>query len=101
MIVVVNRLTVPAGFGAKLEQMFQGSDRMKGVPGFVDFALLKEGPTDDGQQERYATLTRWTDRAALDAWTQSEGFRQAHRHAGQGGPIESQVSIYEAVVEVA
>lgn len=30
----------------------------------------------------YASHTIWANRAAFEAWTQSEAFRAAHRNAG-------------------
>jgi heme-degrading monooxygenase HmoA len=41
-------------------------------------------------------MSRWADRAALDAWTASEGFRRAHAGTGNS-PIKSKLTVYEVV----
>lgn len=53
---------------------------LDGVPGYVEFHLLK-GPEEDGARQ-YASHTVWRDEAAFRAWTESDAFRQAHRRAG-------------------
>jgi heme-degrading monooxygenase HmoA len=55
------------------------------VPGFVEFHLLKGPQTDD--YTLYASHTIWQSRAAFEAWTKSEHFRQAHKDAGQNKPL--------------
>jgi heme-degrading monooxygenase HmoA len=97
MIVVLNYFTVPAGYGQRLEEGFRHSDgTTDGVPGFIDSCLLKEGASADGTEEYYASMSRWADRAALDAWTTSAGFQRAHAGTGNS-PIKSKLTVYEVV----
>jgi heme-degrading monooxygenase HmoA len=55
------------------------------VPGFVAFHLLR-GPRDE-DHTLYSSHTVWASKAAFDAWTKSEAFRQAHRDAGGNRPL--------------
>ncbi|MGN6362521.1 MAG: antibiotic biosynthesis monooxygenase family protein [Thermomicrobiales bacterium] len=97
MIVVINHFIVPAGYGQRLEEGFRHSDGSTNeVPGFIDSCLLKEGASADGTEEYYASMSRWADRAALDAWTASEGFRRAHAGTGNS-PIKSKLTVYDVV----
>jgi heme-degrading monooxygenase HmoA len=68
---------------------------LKGVPGFVQFALLKS----DGVGE-YISHSTWADRESFFAWTQSEAFAAGHRQGSLAGVLEGppQVSTYEAVI---
>ena len=91
MFIAMNRFRIVRGREADFEAVWRGRDsRLKGVPGYVEFHLLK-GPEQD-DHILYASHTIWGSREDFEAWTQSEAFRQAHRDAGQtkgmylGGP---------------
>ena len=65
-----------------------GSSRdshLEGVPGFIEFHLLK-GPEQDGYV-LYASHSTWRSEANFLAWTQSEAFRKAHAGAGANKPL--------------
>ncbi|WP_421708772.1 antibiotic biosynthesis monooxygenase family protein [Algihabitans sp.] len=102
MFIAMNRFRVVKGREEDFETVWRGRDsRLKGLPGFVEFHLLK-GP--DGEDHTlYASHTIWRTRADFEAWTQSDAFRQAHKGAGEtkgmylGGP---QFEGFEVVLEL-
>lgn len=85
MYIAMNRFKVGLGSEAAFEQMWTGRDsHLAGVPGFVEFHLLRGPARDD--HVLYSSHTIWADHAAFEGWTKSEAFRMAHRNAGsQGG----------------
>jgi heme-degrading monooxygenase HmoA len=86
MFVAMNRFKVALGEEAAFEAVWRGRDsRLKEVPGFVDFKLLR-GPAKD-DHTLYCSHSLWADRAAFEAWTKSEQFRHAHRDAGDSKPL--------------
>jgi heme-degrading monooxygenase HmoA len=96
MFIAMNRFHVTPGREADFEQQWRSRDSYLGeVPGFVQFALLK----GDNPGE-YVSHTTWRDRAAFEAWTQSQAFTQAHRQGSVAGVLTGppQVSLYESVL---
>ncbi len=82
MFVAMNRFHIVRGREAEFEKVWAERDtHLDGVPGFMEFRLLKGPEFDD--HTLYASHSTWTDREAFDAWTRSEAFRKAH--AGAGG----------------
>ncbi len=78
MFIAMNRFKIVKG----REQDWRTRDsRLADVPGFVEFHLLRGPEADD--HTLYASHTIWRDRAAFEAWTKSEAFRQAHAGAGE------------------
>ncbi len=97
MFVAMNNFNVVAGKEEDFEQIWKTREtHLKGVPGFVRFALLR------GDAGDYISHSTWADREAFTAWTQSEAFTAGHRQAGslmgvlQGPPA---VKLYDAVIE--
>ena len=91
MFIAMNRFRIIKGNERAFETVWRNRDgRLKDVPGFVEFHLLK-GPEDE-DYVLYASHTIWNSRDDFEAWTRSDAFRQAHRDAGQtkgmyhGGP---------------
>ena len=81
MYIAMNRFRIAPGRGAEFEEVWRRRDsRLKEVPGFVSFRLLRGEKGDE--QELYVSHTMWTSHAAFDAWTKSEQFRAAHADAG-------------------
>lgn len=81
MYVAMNRFRVAPGREAAFEAIWKSrKSHLESVPGFRQFHLLK-GPADE-TAALYASHTVWESRAAFEAWTRSEAFRQAHRDAG-------------------
>ena len=96
MYIAMNRFKVVAGKEDDFEQIWRGrQSHLKGVPGFVQFALLKAETA-----EEYISHSTWADREAFIAWTQSEAFAAGHRQGSLAGILEGppQVSTYEAII---
>ena len=96
MFIAMNRFRVVAGKEDDFEQIWRGrQSHLKGVPGFVQFALLKSEAAGE-----YISQSTWADRDAFIAWTQSEAFAAGHRQGSLAGILEGppQVSTYEAVI---
>lgn len=86
MFIAMNRFQVKHGAEKDFEQVWLSRDsHLKGVPGFKDFQLLK-GPTE-ADHTLYASHSVWESRAAFEAWTKSDAFREAHKHAGSIKPV--------------
>ena len=67
----MNRFRVAPGRGAEFEDVWRRRDsRLREVPGFVSFRLLRGPETDE--DILYVSHTTWTSRAAFEAWTRSE-----------------------------
>ena len=102
MFIAMNRFRVVKGREEDFETVWRGRDsRLKGLPGFVEFHLLK-GPEGE-DHTLYASHTIWRTRADFEAWTQSDALRQAHKGAGEtkgmylGGP---QFEGFDVVLEL-
>ncbi|MEM5436448.1 antibiotic biosynthesis monooxygenase [Paraburkholderia diazotrophica] len=81
MFIAMNRFKVAPGSEKTFEEVWTTRDtHLKDVPGFIEFHLLKGPQRDD--HVLYSSHTIWANRAAFEAWTQSEAFRAAHRNAG-------------------
>jgi len=86
MFIAMNRFKVRPGSEAAFEQVWTGRDTyLRGVPGFVEFHLLR-GPTGE-DHVLYSSHTIWRSREDFEAWTRSEAFRQAHSRAGENRPL--------------
>lgn len=81
MFVAMNRFRVTKGLEAEFEAVWKGREsRLPEIEGFRSFHLLR-GPEAEAHT-LYASHTIWSGRAAFEAWTRSEQFREAHRNAG-------------------
>ncbi|MEM5338352.1 antibiotic biosynthesis monooxygenase [Paraburkholderia azotifigens] len=81
MFIAMNRFKVALGSEGAFEEVWTTRDtHLKDVPGFVEFHLLKGPQRED--HVLYSSHTVWANRAAFEAWTQSEAFRAARRNAG-------------------
>ena len=77
----MNRFKVAPGAEAAFEQVWTSRDtHLRGVPGFVEFHLLRGPQRDDHML--YSSHTVWRDRGSFEDWTRSDAFRAAHRNAG-------------------
>lgn len=83
MFIAMNRFQIRPGHESEFEEVWKSRDsRLKEVPGFVAFHLLR-GPQDEaGGYTLYASHTIWQSRDAFEAWTRSQAFRDAHAGAG-------------------
>ena len=96
MFVAMNRFKVVAGKADDFELIWRGRQSyLKGVAGFVQFALLKSEAEGE-----YISHSTWADRESFIAWTQSEAFAAGHRQGSLAGILEGppQVSTYEAII---
>lgn len=86
MFIAMNRFAVKKGSEKDFEDVWLGRDiHIDGVPGFVEFHLLKGPERED--HVLYASHTVWRSRADFEAWTRSEAFRAAHKDAGSNKPL--------------
>jgi heme-degrading monooxygenase HmoA len=86
MYIAMNRFQVMRGQEDAFEQVWTSRDTfLDGVPGFVEFHLLRGPEAED--HTLFASHTVWRSRADFEAWTRSEAFRQAHRNAGDNKPL--------------
>ncbi len=86
MYIAMNRFQVMRGQEEAFEQVWTSRDTyLDGVPGFIEFHLLRGPEAED--QTLFASHTVWRSREDFEAWTKSEAFRQAHRNAGDNKPL--------------
>jgi heme-degrading monooxygenase HmoA len=86
MFIAMNRFRVVRGSEEAFERVWLNRDtQLHKVPGFVEFHLLKGPEAED--HTLYASHSVWQSKAAFEAWTRSEAFRQAHKDAGQNKPL--------------
>lgn len=86
MFIAMNRFKVLPGAKAEFENVWTSRDtRLRDVPGFLVFHLLRGPDRDD--HTLYSSHSVWRSRADFEAWTRSEAFRLAHRDAGGNRPL--------------
>ena len=86
MYIAMNRFQVALGNEDEFQTVWTSRDSfLAGVPGFVEFHLLK-GPTLE-DHTLFSSHTVWRSHADFEAWTKSEAFRNAHRNAGGNKPL--------------
>jgi heme-degrading monooxygenase HmoA len=102
MFIAMNRFRVARGQEERFERVWTERDtHLSGVPGFVEFHLLR-GPTTD-EHTLFASHSVWASRAAFEDWTRSQAFRDAHRNAGEHGGMylgHPQLELFEVVQTV-
>ncbi len=86
MFIAMNRFQVIPGEEAAFEEVWLSREtHLEGLPGFVEFHLLR-GPANE-DHTLFASHTIWESKADFEAWTQSEAFRASHRGAGGSKPL--------------
>jgi heme-degrading monooxygenase HmoA len=86
MFIAMNRFQVIRGEEQAFENVWLSRDTyLDGVPGFVEFHLLRGASEED--HTLFASHTVWRSREDFEAWTRSDAFRQAHRGAGENKPL--------------
>ncbi len=96
MFVAMNNFKVNAGREDDFEKQWRERETfLEGVPGFVEFMLLKSDKTGN-----YISHTTWRDRQSFIDWTQSEAFAKGHRQGSLAGVLEGPpvIGLYEAVL---
>jgi heme-degrading monooxygenase HmoA len=85
MFVATNRFRViPTEADAFEAKWLNRDSRLKEVPGFVAFHLLKGPQAED--HILYSSFAIWASKDAFEGWTRSAQFRQAHASAGDAKP---------------
>jgi heme-degrading monooxygenase HmoA len=102
MYIAMNRFKIMSGQEEAFETVWKTREtHLDGLPGFVEFHLLK-GPAKD-DHTLYASHTIWESHAHFDAWTKSEAFRLAHKGAGSNKSLylgHPEFEGFEAVQEI-
>jgi len=81
LYIAMNRFKINLGKGADFEDIWRKRDtRLKDVPGFLSFNLVKGKSTEE--YIIYASHTTWRSEEDFLNWTKSESFRSAHKNAG-------------------
>src|SRR3546814_9294016 len=81
MFIAMNRFQVLPGEEQAFEDVWLSRDsHLDGVPGFIEFHLLRGESQED--HTLFSSPTFWPSRDDFEAWTRSDAFRQAHRNAG-------------------
>ena len=80
MYIAMNRFRIAPGREADFEEAWrQRESYLDTVDGFQDFRLLRGAPGDEATV--FVSHSTWTSQEAFRAWTESEAFAKAHRHA--------------------
>jgi heme-degrading monooxygenase HmoA len=86
MFIAMNRFQVIPGEERAFEEVWLSRDtHLDGVPGFVEFHLLRGPVAED--HVLYSSHTIWRSREDFEAWTRSDAFRKAHSGAGENKPL--------------
>jgi heme-degrading monooxygenase HmoA len=103
MFIAMNRFSVLPGQEEAFEQVWLSRDtHLSGVPGFVQFHLLRGPKAED--HTLYSSHTLWRSKDDFEAWTRSEAFRAAHRNAAGNRPLYAgppRFEGFEVIQEVA
>lgn len=99
MFIVANRVPVAEGWEEEFEARFRKrTGQVEKQPGFVRMQILKPTTPDTP----YVVLTTWENKAAFEAWVDSDDFRAAHANPmpknafqGQGG-----MEAFEVIISV-
>ena len=98
MFIAMNHFDVEPARAEEFEARWRERDsHLAEVPGFVRFALLR-----GSEPGRYVSHSTWESRAAFEAWTRSDAFRQAHAGARMPSGVlrgHPRVETFEAVLE--
>jgi Uncharacterized enzyme involved in biosynthesis of extracellular polysaccharides len=79
--IAMNRFRIALGREAEFEDIWRNREsRLKELPGFVEFRMLK-GPVGD-DHALYSSFTLWQSKADFESWTTSEQFRDSHKNTG-------------------
>lgn len=86
MFIAMNRFEIIPGEEDAFQTVWTSRDsHLAGVPGFVEFHLLR-GPAGE-DHTLFSSHTVWRSREDFEAWTRSEAFRLAHAGAGDHKPL--------------
>lgn len=101
--IAMNRFKINLGHEAAFEDIWRNREgRLKDVPGFIEFRLLKGPVADD--HVLYSSHVIWESAEAFEGWTKSEAFRMAHKNAGQNREVFAgppQLELFDTVLQEA
>lgn len=81
MYIAMNRFKIAIGSEDEFTEIWRNRDsRLRELPGFVSFALLRGDTFDD--YTLFSSHTVWESQDHFTAWTKSQQFRDAHKNAG-------------------
>ena len=84
MYIAMNRFKINKGNEAEFETIWREREsRLKELPGFIEFHLLKCDTDKDESTSLYSSHAIWQEREDFINWTKSEQFRDAHKGAGE------------------
>ncbi len=84
--IAMNRFKIVLGYENDFESIWKNREtHLDGVPGFEEFNLIR-GRTNESYT-LYASHSIWKSKEDFEAWTKSEAFRLAHKHAGSNKDI--------------
>ena len=76
MYVVMNQLHVPPEGRENVAERFrQSAEKMKEIPGCLDFMFLH--PTEEENEQ--IVLTKWETKRDYENWVNSSAFKEAHK----------------------
>ena len=82
MHIVMNNFKIKIGREEEFEEVWRNRDSyLEGVPGFLDFHLIKGHTHSD--HTMYASHSTWDSQESFYNWVHSESFRLAHKDAGK------------------
>jgi len=94
MFIAMNQFRVNPERAADFERAWRERDSyLDGVPGFLQFHLLKGGIEPDGAQ-LYSSHVMWADEAAFRAWVASDSFKKAHAQGSLAGIMAGPPKLY-------
>lgn len=100
MFIAMNRFQIALGREEDFVAVWKNRESyLDDVPGFREFHLLRGATTE--HHTLFASHSIWESRAAFEAWTHSEAFRNAHRGAGDTKGIylgHPQLELFDAVI---
>jgi len=77
--VAMNRFKVAPGQEAAFEQRWaQRESKLKDLPGFVNFNMLRRDAETADDGFNFISCTVWEDRAAFNNWRESQNFNNSH-----------------------
>jgi heme-degrading monooxygenase HmoA len=105
--VAINAVRCAPEFRQRFEELFRTrAGLVERMPGFLQLFVLRPRAVE----EPYLVVTVWESEEHFRAWLRSEAFRRGHarseallqqaRQQGLTPPMESSVSLYEALIAV-
>ena len=100
MYLAMNRFTVRTENAEAFEALWLGRDsRLKELPGFVEFHMLK-GPVAKDGTILYSSHTVWETEAHFLDWTRSDAFRASHKDAGTTAKLHEGSPVFEGFTAI-